>query len=86
MKQSFIVELGPGRPKSLDVKRAIIPSLEELKMANPSVISNKISVLMGRRVSRMTVFKYLEELVEEKQIKKCVISKGVRKTISIYSL
>ena len=86
MKQSIIVELGPGRPRSLDVKRAIIPSLEELKMANPSVLAKQISVFMGRSVSRMTVFKYLEELVEEKQIKKCVISKGVRKTISIYSL
>lgn len=86
MKQSIIVELGPGRPKNLNVKRAIIPALEELKLANPSVITKQISLFMGRSVSRMTVFKYLEELVEEKQIKKCVISKGVRKTISVYSI
>ncbi len=63
MRQGIIVELGPGRPKSLDVKRAIVPSLEELKMANPSVLSKQISVFMGRSVSRGTIFKYLEELL-----------------------
>ena len=86
MIQNIAVELGPGRPKSLHIKRAIIPSLQELKMANPNVLTKQISARIGKKVSRMTVHKYLEELVDEKQIKKCVVSKGTRKTISVYSL
>ena len=86
MNQDFVIEVGPGRQKSVDVKRAIIPSLQDLKMANPEAVTREVSRALGRSISRITVFKYLEELAQEKQIKKHIISKGERKTISIYSL
>lgn len=86
MKLDINIEVTPGRPKSRDIKRAIIPSLKEVKMANPAVITRKVSSLLGRRVCRITVYKYLEELVDEKQIKKHVVSKGKKRTISVYSL
>jgi hypothetical protein len=74
-----------GKPRNENIKRAIIPALQELKMANPAAIARKISIPLGHEVCRITAYKYLEELAAEHRIKRYVVSKGVKRTIVVYS-
>lgn len=78
-------EVHSGRPRSEDIKKAIIPVLRELKMANPAAIARKVSFLLGRKVCRISAYKYLEELATEHQIQRHLVSKGKKRTLVVYS-
>ena len=84
------VELRPevhsGRPRNENIKRAIIPALRELKMANPAAMARKLSVLLGHKVCRISAYKYLEELAAEHRIKRHIVSRGMKRTIVVYSI
>jgi hypothetical protein len=79
-------EVHSGRPRDENIKRAIMPALRELKMANPAAMARKISVTLGHKVCRISAYKYLEELAAEHRIKRHVVSKGAKRTIIVYSL
>jgi len=79
-------EIHSGRPRNENIKWAIVPALRELKMANPAAVARKISIPLGHRVCRITVYKYLEELAAEHRIKRYVVSKAAKRTIVVYSL
>lgn len=80
------LEIHAGRPRDENIKRAIVPALRELRMANPVAIASKISASLGHKVCRISAYKYLEELAAEHRIKRHVVSKGAKRTIVVYSL
>jgi len=79
-------EIHSGRPRNENIKRAIVPALRELKMANPAAIARYISIPLGHKVCRISAYKYLEELAAEHRITRHVVSKGAKRTIVVYSL
>jgi len=80
------LEVHSGRPRNENIKRAIVPALQELKMANPAAVARKISIPLGHNVCRISASKYLEELAAEHRIKRHVVSKAAIRTIVVYSL
>lgn len=79
-------EIHAGRPRDENIKKAIMPALQELKMANPAAIARIISIPLGHKVCRISAYKYLEELAAEHRIKRHIVSKGAKRTIVVYSL
>ena len=79
-------EVHVGRPRDENIKRAIIPALKELKMANPAAVARKISEFLGHQVCRISAYKYLEELAAEHRIKRHVVSIAPKRSIVVYSL
>jgi len=79
-------EVHCGKPRDENIKRAIIPALMELKMANPAAMARKLTVLLGHNVCRISAYKYLEELAAEHRIKRHIVSRGKKRTIVVYSI